>query len=179
MSAFTQQGSVPREILERGTLVDILNRRANSNSDQIAYTFLANRGRTEENMTYRQLHDQAAKVAGLLSDKGSPGDRIILFFPPGLDYIVSFLGCLMAGQVAVPLYPPRPNQKRDRIDKVIRDCSAALALTNDRLLPVIESFMESGDDKTPLSLYATDHLSDTLSDGFRSVTVTRDDLAFL
>lgn len=34
------------------------------------------------------------------------GDRVLLVFPPGLDFVRAFLSCLYAGAIAVPVYPP-------------------------------------------------------------------------
>jgi acyl-CoA synthetase (AMP-forming)/AMP-acid ligase II len=64
----------------------------------------------------------------------SSTSRAILLLPPGLDYIVAFLGCLMAGVVAVPAYPPRNNRHTTRLLAVINDSKAEVIITTRQLL---------------------------------------------
>ena len=61
------------------------------------------------------------------------GQRAVLLYPPGVDYVVAFFACLYAGTVAVPAYPPRDNASLDRVIKVVERAGAAVMLTTSRV----------------------------------------------
>lgn len=94
------------------TLADVLRRRAEEQPDRLAYAFLPDgelRGEeTEQRLTYAELHAHATSLAARLQQMGAQGSRALLLYPTGLDYVTAFFGCLCAGTVAVPAYPPRP-----------------------------------------------------------------------
>ncbi|MFM9611969.1 AMP-binding protein [Streptomyces sp. V2] len=119
------------------TLPAALSHWAAVRPDDTAYVFASPQGDTE--VSYRELERSALSVAAFLRTTARPGDRVLLLLPPGLDYLTAFLGCLYAGTVAVPLYPPRPGAKLDRIEAVVRDCRPTHALTVDLLLDHLRS----------------------------------------
>src|SRR5512135_2065394 len=90
------------------TLAEILRWRALHQPDQLAYTFLVEGEREEVSLTYRDLDQQARMIGAQLQRVEAKGARALLLYPPGLDYIAAFFGCLYAGSVAVPAYPPDP-----------------------------------------------------------------------
>src|SRR5207302_2375419 len=112
------------------SLVTLLARRAQSQPDDRAYIFLSDRGAEEAVLTFRELHDAARALAARLNRIARPGDRAILVFPPGLEFIVAFFGCLIAGVIAVPLMMPRRQSSRDSSASIIANCEPAVALTN-------------------------------------------------
>jgi len=93
------------------SLVDMLRHRALHQGNRRAYTFLVD-GETETAaLTYGQLDRRARAIAAALADRGGgPGDRVILLYPPGLDFITAFFGAIYAGVIAVPCYPPHRSQ---------------------------------------------------------------------
>ncbi|TWA98469.1 fatty acyl-AMP ligase [Bradyrhizobium stylosanthis] len=111
------------------SLVAVLARRAAEQADDRAYVFVSDRGTEEAALTFRQLHDAASALAARLSAAARPGDRAILVFPPGLEFLVAFFGCLMAGIIAVPMMMPRRNSARDASAAILSNCTPALALT--------------------------------------------------
>jgi acyl-CoA synthetase (AMP-forming)/AMP-acid ligase II len=111
------------------SLVALLARRAADQGDDRAYVFLSDRGTEEAALTFRQLHDAATALASRLIVVAQPGERAILVFPPGIEFIVAFFGCLMAGIIAVPMMMPRRNSARDASAAILANCAPALALT--------------------------------------------------
>jgi len=111
------------------SLVAVLARRAAEQADDPAYVFVSDRGTEEATLTFRQVHDAASALAARLSTAARPGDRAILVFPPGLEFLVAFFGCLMAGIIAVPMMMPRRNSARDASAAILANCAPALALT--------------------------------------------------
>ncbi|AUX42315.1 peptide synthetase [Sorangium cellulosum] len=138
-----------------GTLVDVLKQRAARQPDRTAYIFLADKGRREERLTYAELDREARKMAAFLLGLGAPGDRVVLLYPPGLEYVVAFLGCLYAGMIAVPLYPPRRNQKLFRVQEIFKNASPVAALTCASLYETVSDFLRSEPGYGGVGVYST------------------------
>ncbi|UFW47692.1 MULTISPECIES: fatty acyl-AMP ligase [Bradyrhizobium] len=112
------------------SLVALLARRAAEQADDRAYVFVSDRGTEEAALTFRQLRDAASALATRLTAAARPGERAILVFPPGIEFMVAFFGCLMAGIIAVPMMMPRRNAARDASAAILANCTPALALTS-------------------------------------------------
>ena len=129
------------------TLVDLLSLRARTQADEMAYTWLADGieaggdgGKLPGDMTYAQLDARARAVAAHLQGELSlrVGDRVLLLYPPGLEFVCAFFGCLYAGVIAVPAYPPRPNRSLERLQTIVADAAAAAALTSDAVWQLVQ-----------------------------------------
>src|SRR5215207_897919 len=90
------------------TLVELLHQRSLQQPDKLGYTFLLDGETSELHLTYGQLERRARAIAAALRFAGTKNERALLLYPPGLDFIEGFFGCLYAGVVAVPVYPPDP-----------------------------------------------------------------------
>src|SRR5258707_10799908 len=112
------------------SLVELLSKRAESQPDEPAYIFLSDRGTEEAILSFRQLHDAANALAARLSGIARPGERALLVFPPGLEFIIAFFGCLIAGVIAVPMMMPRRQGARDASAAIIANCEPVVALTS-------------------------------------------------
>ncbi len=110
------------------TLIDLLRLRSATHPDR-GYKFLRDGEGELEQRDYRDLYRKARAIAAHLSRACRPGDRALLLYPPGLDFIDAFFGCLCAGVVAVPAYPPRPNRSLRRLQAITADAGPTLALT--------------------------------------------------
>ncbi|HTI15983.1 MAG TPA: non-ribosomal peptide synthase/polyketide synthase [Dictyobacter sp.] len=111
------------------TFVDILRWRATNQPDQRAYTFLTDGETTEISFTYAELDAQARHIAALLQEQVTSGSRALLLYQPGLEYVAAIFGCWYAGVIAIPAYPPRMNGNLGRIETIIQDAQASIALT--------------------------------------------------
>ncbi|HEU4794556.1 MAG TPA: AMP-binding protein, partial [Pyrinomonadaceae bacterium] len=116
------------------TLIDLLRWRAANQPDLAGYTFLADGEQEEQCLTYAELDQRARAIAARLQSLVAQGERVLLLFPPGVDYIAAFFGCLYAGAVAVPAYPPRQNRNLLRLQAVVADAQATIALTTGPVL---------------------------------------------
>ncbi|MCD0450494.1 acyltransferase domain-containing protein [Actinocorallia sp. API 0066] len=113
------------------TLVEVLRHRASRTPDRIGYRFLSydGSGRTEVTpLTYGRLDAWARAAAVTLLDEAEPGDRVLMLCPPGLDYLAYFFGCLYAGLIPVPAYPPTSARHIGRVEAVARDSAAKVVL---------------------------------------------------
>ncbi|XP_040000351.1 disco-interacting protein 2 homolog C isoform X4 [Xiphias gladius] len=89
-------------------LSEVLQWRAQTTPDHVLYTLLNSRGTIASSLTCVQLHKRAEKIAAMLAERGhlQDGDHVALVYPPGIDLIVAFYGCLYAGCVPITVRPP-------------------------------------------------------------------------
>jgi amino acid adenylation domain-containing protein len=161
------------------TLVRLLRHRAFLQPDQRAFTFL-NRNDTESHLTFAELDCHARSIAAALELTAAPGERALLLFPPGLELISAFFGCLYAGVVAMPVHPPhpaRPEPAMPRLRNIVRDADPIIGLMSSTLAPVVERFGPG--DFPGVRWLCTDHVSTSLASTWREPELTRDSLAFL
>jgi amino acid adenylation domain-containing protein len=116
------------------TLDHLLRQRSRCTPDRLAYLFLADGEVEADRATWGELDRRAQRVAAALRRVSSPGDRALLLYPPGLDFIATFFGCLYAGVVAVPAYPPRPRRDQPRLRAIVADARPTVGLTAPSLL---------------------------------------------
>ena len=165
--------------IKAATLVDILQDRASLQPHQTIYNFLVD-GETEEiSLNYRQLEQKAKAIAAYLQSFCSPQDRVLLLFPAGLDYITAFFGCLYAGAIAIPAYPPRPNRSLDRIHNILQNAQTDIALTNSETMQGLERQLEGATELQSLRWVVTDTIDDRAASSWHQPNVSEDDLAFL
>jgi acyl-CoA synthetase (AMP-forming)/AMP-acid ligase II len=161
------------------TLVELLTYRAQNQPDQKVFTFLRS-GETEAgSLTYAELHRQAQTIAATLQSIAPPGERALLLFPPGLEFIAAFFGCLYAGVVAVPAYPPRRNQSLTRLQSIATDAAATIVLTTSSLLTTLETAAQETLLLSDLQWLATDGLSGDLAATWQVPPISSESLAFL
>jgi len=169
------------------TLIELLDKRALHLPDQLAYTFLCDgetsEGETTElHLTYRELQRRARAIAAALRSAGAKGERALLLYPPGLDFIEGFFGCLYAGVVAIPAYPPhfaRLNRSLPRLQAILADAQTTLVLTTSPILEKAKLIFTEAPDLKTLRWLATDEVVNGVDEDWRSEHVTAADLAFL
>ncbi|WP_137821869.1 non-ribosomal peptide synthase/polyketide synthase [Pseudomonas sp. D(2018)] len=160
-----------------GTLVEALQRRAAAEPERMALRFLTEDQGTGEVLDYRQLDQRARRVAAALQQRAVAGDRAVLLFNSGPDYVASFFACLYAGVIAVPAYPPESNRQHhlQRLHSILDDAEPRLVLTSTDLEAQLQAALgeESG------SLLCVDRLDASLADAFQGVELADTDIAFL
>ena len=157
-------------------LVDILRHHANFQPQKRAYLFLEKGEREKGDLSYQELWEKASLIASSLQNY--QGERALLLYPSGLEFITAFFGCLLAGLIAVPVYPPRRNQKLSRLLSIVKDAEATLALTTESLLCNYKAHWREEPALAQLSWLATDSASLTPKQG-QMPKITPDTLAFL
>ncbi|MDJ0572420.1 MAG: AMP-binding protein, partial [Pleurocapsa sp. MO_192.B19] len=161
------------------TLIDRLQEQASRQPDKRAFTFLAD-GETEiDSLTYQQLDKKAKAIASVLQSHNAQGQRALLLYQPGLDFITAFLGCLYAGVVAVPVYPPRANRSLDRLLAIVADAEASFALTAKSIQDQVASKFADNYATEKIKFIATDTLELNLVTAWQHPAITTDNLAFL
>jgi len=140
-------------------LVELLQNRALHQPEQ-KYTFLLD-GKTETaSLTYRELDAIARSHAVRLQTLGVTGERALLLFPPGLDYLAAFFGCLYAKVIAVPLYPPKLKRNLAKISAIAKDAGATVAIAPARHLENLEQLCEQAPELKAMRWLSAEVLSD-------------------
>jgi len=165
--------------IKADTLVDILRNRVESQPNQTLYNFLVDGESEEISLTYGQLEQKARAIATYLQSISSPQDRVLLLFPAGLDYITAFFGCLYAGVIAIPAYPPRPNRSLSRIHNILQNAETNLALTNSETLSSLERQLEKTPELNSLQWIATDNIDDAGAENWQKPDISTESIAFL
>ena len=85
-----------------------LDRLADEHPDKLLYSFLDVNGDPIESYTYASFLPPSGGYRGHLwkECRFAAGDRLLLAYPPGLEMICAFFGCVRAGLIPVPVYPP-------------------------------------------------------------------------
>jgi amino acid adenylation domain-containing protein len=158
------------------TVIELLQHRASSESRQTAFTFLED-GETEtDTLTYEELERRSKAIASKLQVLNLRGERALLLYPSGLDYLAAFFGCLYAGVIAVPAYPPQNQRKTPRIEAIATDAQPAIALTTETLLFRMKSLLGKVGD---LKWLTTDNLEAGIEANWQQPILERDAIAFL
>lgn len=161
------------------TLVDLLRHRAEQQGDRCAYRFSIDGESDVIDLSYIELDRRARSIAAHLQSFCAPGERLLLVYPPGLEYVVAFLGCLYAGVVAVPAYPPRPNRSLSRLQSIFSDAGAAAALTTREIFPSLERRWVDSPELVTLKWIVTDLLDDAAAQAWQPPDIGSETLAFL
>jgi acetylornithine/succinyldiaminopimelate/putrescine aminotransferase/acyl-CoA synthetase (AMP-forming)/AMP-acid ligase II/predicted amino acid dehydrogenase len=160
------------------TLVDMLEHRAAEGGDR-AFLFLEDGERPGPRLTFSRLAVQARAIAAELQARGLAGSRILLMYPPGLEFVAGFFGCLYAGAVAVPVYPPDParlDRSLTRVREIARDADARLLLTTRTVLALAGQLPGAS---LGLAMLASDGVDEGAAAHWRRPALAGDTLAFL
>jgi acyl-CoA synthetase (AMP-forming)/AMP-acid ligase II len=159
--------------------VGILQARARLTPDRQAFGFLRDAGTDEDVLTYQDLDRQARMIAAQLGRLGLQGERAVLLYQPGLDYVRALFGCLYAGVVAVPVYAPRLNSSYERVRQTVASARAAALLSVDAILSNIDRNGWHDLRQGELRWIATDLLDLREAAAYRVPVLHGDDLAIL
>jgi acyl-CoA synthetase (AMP-forming)/AMP-acid ligase II/acyl carrier protein len=163
---------------EVATFVDLVRWRALRQPDQVACRFLADGDDEGATLTYAELDEQARRIAALLQSMGTQGERALLLYPPGLEYITAFLGCLYAAVIAVPAYLP-VSRILSRIQSIATDAGATIALTTDWMLTRLERVFAGAPEFKTLQWLSTSQVESGWEDLWREPALSSDPLAFI
>ncbi|HLP88087.1 MAG TPA: condensation domain-containing protein [Nostocaceae cyanobacterium] len=164
---------------ECATVLDLMSYRSLVQAEAKAFTFLEDGEKAVATLTYRELDWRSRAIASQLQALQLTGERALLLYPPGLDYLVAFFGCLYAGVVAVPAYPPRNHRNTPRIQAILKDAQAKIILTTNTVLPQIQPLLTTNTDIQNFQFLTTDNINSTQAIGWQKPIITADSLAFL
>ena len=140
-------------MLEIDSIPALLERRAEQQPDDIAYTFIdyeSDAEGIEESLTWSEVRDRVNVVAATLLKNAAPGDRAVILAPQSIEYVIGFLGAIQAGLIAVPLPVPLGGGLDERVVGALRDCTPVAVLTNAAVVEDIRRYLATlGGDRSP------------------------------
>jgi len=164
--------------LSPSSLLDILLLRAEQSGGRRAYGFVSGSDETDV-LTFGDLADRARAIGARLQQLGSRGERALLLYPQGTDYITAFYGCIAAGAVAVPSYPPRSNRNLKRFESIIADATPKVALTTESVYRQLSERFDENPGLAALQWIVTSEVSNDEASQWVAPNVHKETLAFL
>lgn len=161
------------------TFIEVLLQRAEQRPRRRAFISLVDGENETSSFNFHQLDRRARAIGAALQQTGCVGQPVILAHPPGLEYVAALMGCFYAGSIATPVYPPRSSRHESRLETIIADTGAKLALTSSTLLSPAQRLIDSRVGLGELQWLATDILPDELSDQWRQPLASGETLALL
>ncbi len=156
------------------SIVDIVRMRARAEPKSVAFRFLKYRPKEESLvLTSEALDARAKSIAAALQQHAQRGDRVLLLFRPGTDFVCAFLGCLYAGMVAVPSSVPRFGHGTERLRRIAANAGASIALSSSGVFAAIRA---EASHIAPRWIEMEDIAETDTSD---SLQLSSDDIAFL
>ncbi|HTG33799.1 MAG TPA: amino acid adenylation domain-containing protein, partial [Thermoanaerobaculia bacterium] len=143
-----------------------------------AFLFLANGEDETDTWSFGELDRRARAIGALLQPLGT-GSRVLLLFPPGLDFISGFLGCLYAGCVAVPAYPPQSGRGLPRLQRIVQDAQPGAILTSSAFRHRLRSAALDMPALGAIPCWAVDEADPALAADWREPDLAAEDLVLL
>ncbi|PLZ98347.1 non-ribosomal peptide synthetase [Fischerella thermalis CCMEE 5268] len=168
------------EIVDKcSTVVELLRYRTVEKPNIEAFTFLHDGEAQQATLTYQELDRRSRAIAAQLQILDLSGERALLLYPSGIDYLPAFFGCLYAEVVAVPAYPPRNRRNTPRILAILQDAQAAVILTTTAILSQVQSLLAEKFDIDNIPWLATDNLTPQIEEAWQEPFIDTETLAFL
>ncbi|MEH2032601.1 MAG: AMP-binding protein [Nostoc sp.] len=176
------QNSLTETSLNFYTLVDLLRHRASHQPSRAAYTFLQNGNSEAGKLTFEKLDRRARAIAAYLQSLKAPGERALLLYPQGLEFITAFFGCLYAGVIAIPAPPPdstRLKRSLPRLQAIALDAGATLVLTTESIQTQLVKNPSHIYEFTDVRWLCTSLVADSLAEEWQKPEIGRDTIAYL
>lgn len=161
------------------TLVHRVQARAVEEPERAIYTFLPDDPAESISLTYGELDRRARAVAAHLQSLNAAGQRVLLVYPPGLEFTIAFFGCLYAGAIAVPLPPPGSARNLARVEAIAQKAQAAIGLSTRLVYSLVKRRMTPDANLQQLHWLPTDELPPGLENEWQLPSITADTLAYL
>ena len=160
-------------------LIELLRARKMEHGPRVAFRFLNDGDAEESTITYEGLESQARAIAASLASRAAAGERALLFYPAGLEFVAAFWGCLYAGVVAVPVFPARLRRQLPRLLGIAQDSEAKFVLTTAKIRVQSEDLFKRAPELKKLQWVATDDLPASPADDWHDPGANLESLAFL
>ena len=152
---------------------------AEAQPDETSFYYLVDGEGQEIKWTYAQLDEQARKIAARLLAMGLRGQRALLLYPPGLEFVAAFFGCHYAGAIPVPAYPPRRNRNMGRIQAISEDAEAKVALSVREVIDRVDGMLDDAPSLKAMPWLATEEIPLELAGDWVPPEIKTDGIALL
>jgi acyl-CoA synthetase (AMP-forming)/AMP-acid ligase II len=165
------------------SLIERVQHRAAQAPHYPAFEYLVDGEELESVLSYADLDQQAKKIAACLQTNNAYGERVLLLFPPGLEYVTAFFGCLFSGAIAVPAYPPdvtRLERSLPRLVSIVNNAKPGFVLTTTPILSTAQWVLRQYPELQNLKWLAADQiLQESAEQSWHHPYISPDTLAFL
>ncbi len=161
------------------SLIAVLENRARDQPQATAYIFLKNGEVESDRLTYADLARRAKATAANLQKRNLAGERALILCPAGLEFIIAFFGCLYAGVIAVPAYPPRHNRNLSRVKAIAATSQVAIFLTTAALMGDLKGKLDGDQKLGHLPYLAVDNIEESEAQNWQEIEIRGDRVAFL
>ncbi len=169
-------------MFEFNSFVEVLSYQAAKNPHLPVYNYLYNGKDVSDVVTYEKLDTEAKSLATVLLEYARKGDRALLLYRPGIDYIRAFFGCLYSSIIAVPTYPLEPyriDKTLPRLLNLIDDCEPRIALTTSDVLVELQNAIAEVPILRKLIWIETDKLTSRVCENINVSVIGPESLAYL
>ncbi len=160
-------------------LIAILEARAAQAPDRAAFVFLSANGTVSSKITYRVLSTRARSIASFLRTDFMQGERALLAYPSGLEFVEAFFGCLYAGIISVPVHGPRSSKDIPILAAIAADCGARMILSNEESLPLTQQICSPAKMPCDVRAITTKNIAGASGDWQSMPSIDGDALAYL
>ncbi|MFI0733788.1 fatty acyl-AMP ligase [Streptomyces sp. NPDC021225] len=167
------------------SLVNVMLTQEERQPDRIAYRYLATGdcdGEIQE-LSYGRLGRRSRAIGGLLQERGLAGSRALLLYPPGVEFICGYLGCLAAGVIAVPGVPPQGRSQNHRaltrMKRLIADADVKVILGGRQVMAALDGMEEHLPQLADIARVVTDDIPEDAENTWRAPDIGPDSVAFL
>jgi 8-amino-7-oxononanoate synthase len=161
------------------TFLERLRYWAVAQPDKIAFRFLDGGEEETASLTFSQLDERARAIATKLVSMGYAGERALMMYPPGLEFVTAFMGCHYAGVTPVPAYPLRRNRNMARICAISDNVKAAVALTTGPKIKEGERWIADAPVLKAIPWVATENIPNVLANDWVKPKMSPDDLGLI
>ncbi|MBN1944832.1 MAG: AMP-binding protein [Bradymonadales bacterium] len=164
------------------TVPEYLSFWAEETPDNLAYTFIGDDGQETGRRTYAQLDRRSRAVAVALSASVRSGERVLLVIEPGIGFMEAYLGCLYAGIIAVPTYPPDPArlaQSIPRLRGIAEDCRPSMVLVSEMIQMFAGAVRDQLGELGEKPWLPVESISTSLADSYVPIPIDPASTAFL
>ncbi len=140
------------------TILEILEENYKKNPDKILYRYIDNNLTELTVLSFSDVRNKAKRLACFLAKTYKPNTKVLMLYPSGLEFNIAFLACLYAKLIAVPAYPPRRNQKINRLKSIIDNSKASLVLCTLSTQKIIEGTFKEDSILKRMDLIVSDDL---------------------
>lgn len=171
-----------QEIHKTQNMCDVLQMRAKTTPDAVAYTFLKDGQEEDGSYTYAELDIHARAIAKSLGPE-AVNQRILLIYPPGVEFLAGFYGAMYAGAIPIPAPPPdltRLKRTLPRLKSIIQDAEARYLMTTSSMSETIQGNPDTLSELPELTWISTDKIDPASGHGWDNIPEKKlSDIAYL
>ncbi|MFY9226982.1 MAG: AMP-binding protein [Blastocatellia bacterium] len=164
------------------TIINILNQRAENTPEKVIYTYLVDGENQQQTLTCGELREKTKAISVYIQRYVKAGERALMFYPPGLEFIPAFFACLASKIIAVPLPPPNlsnPERALSRLQTIIVNANPSLALMPSSMLAKMKDIAIEIPMVKNILMLSTDDIDLTLANEYKPLEIEQKELAYL